>query len=802
MTTSQPQSQLKMMQANRKLPRLKSVGTRLFLLVMGGALVGLGSMAYLFYNSLRKEVEAEIRQTLSSKVNLIDGQVQQAEALAKSLRTTVATLHAQGVETPETYIKLTLELFKNRPDYVTGLGFMQREYGVLPKKPWFGPYYLLDPGVPDFPGKLLPAPDNKIRYVDENTPGDFYPESDYWKDYMVPQKTLWADPYEYYGFFYTTFYIPIYDDQKQWLGGVSVDFDARTFEKSLQDKVIREAGYFALLTDSGQIVAYPPDPQKGLKAETVKSIPGLESVWSRLQNGQSGLIKERGTYWVYQRIPSTNWVALASVPSEVVLRPVLLITVGGAVAAGLLLAGIVVVAVQYLNRRLKPILDKCNKLAATDAQTLARLANEDEVGRVSVSFFNLIDQLATKEEQIRQEVARAVQAQEELKRAVEVEREGEALQAEVGQLLEVVAAVEEGDFTVQAPVSDRVTGLVADTFNRLIEEIAKVLAQVLEAARQVSAGADNLEQIAEVVVTNADRQAQEVEQALSLSERVERSAESAAQQLQVSNQSLLTLDSTVLDGQAAMADLTRATEMLRQGTDRIVQQMKTLGEFVGLTEQLVRDQNQIAMQTQVLALNASLVAARACEQQNPRQFAVAAKEFEAIADQVSKLAQQTNEGLSVLEQRTTQVQNVVAAVDAGVQNLGGLVGGFTEGVERSTEAFNNVQMVTANVLQAGEAVTQSSQDIINTVRSTAAAMRDIAELAQRTVRLTQNTRHQSETMGDLSTRLLQRVEFFRLPTELLLQSSSESESVDLSETGESAGSSLSPTVRSVLVGEE
>jgi twitching motility protein PilJ len=771
-------------------------------------------MAYLFYDALRKEVEAEIRVTLNSKVASIDGQMRQAEGMARALRDSVATLHNRGVRDPETYKQLLFELFKGRPQSVIGMGFGQAAYGILTNKQWFYPYYFLDPGTSDAPGKKLPPPYDSVRFLDENQPGDFYPEMDYWKEYMAAQKTVWVEPTAYFGVFYSNFYLPIYDANKKWIGSLTVDYNANSFNKILKSSVIRNAGYFVVLSaDSGTIISYPRDAQKAIKGETYQSIPELASAWSQLQQKQSGLVRVRGTYWAYERLPAApNWIAVASVPANVVLDPVLSIVVGGTAAAGLLLAIVVFLAVQYLNRRLQPILDECNKLAATDAQTLVRLENEDEVGRLSVSFFNLIDQLAAKEEQIRQEVARAVQAQEELKRAAEAEREGEVLQAEVGQLLEVVAAVEEGDFTVQAPVSDRVTGLVADTFNRTIEELAKVLAQVLEAARQVSAGADNLEQIAGVVATNADRQAQEVDRVLSLSEQVERSAESAAQQIQVSNQSLLALDSTVLDGQTAIAALTGATEVLRQGTDRIVQQMKTLGEFVGLTEQLVRDQNQIATQTQVLALNASLVAARAAEQQNPRQFAVAAKEFEAIADQVSKLAQQTNEGLSVLEQRTTQIQNVVATVDAEVQNLGGLVGGFTQGVERSTEAFSNVQIVTANAVQAGEAVTQSSQDIINTVRLTATAMRDITELAQRTVRLTQNTRHQSEAMGILSARLLQRVEFFRLPAALLPQQPPEPESVDLSETGESTvdtnsteverGSSLSATVRSVLLGEE
>jgi twitching motility protein PilJ len=372
--------------------------------------------------------------------------------------------------------------------------------------------------------------------------------------------------------------------------------------------------------------------------------------------------------------------------------------------------------------------------------------------------------------------AQKLETQEQL-----AKQENEILQTDVGNLLDIVSAVEEGDLTVQAPVSDRVTGLVADTFNRLTEELAKVLGQVVGASRQVSQSASNLEEIAATVVTNAEQQAQGVTQALTLSEQVELSAQNATQQLQVSNQALLDLSATVLEGQTAMTGLTQGTEILRQGSDRIVQQMKTLGEFVGLAEQFVRDQGQIASQTQVLALNASLVAARAAEQQNPKQFAVAAKEFEAIADQVSKLAQLTNDGLSVLEQRTTQIQNVVSMVDAEVQNLGGLVGGFTQGVEQSTQVFDNVQLVATDAVRSGEAISQLNREIISSVQSTATAMRGIADIAQRTAQLTQNARSQSEAMRQLSAQLLERVEFFRLPAEALQQQ----EPVNLAQAQES-----------------
>lgn len=343
--------------------------------------------------------------------------------------------------------------------------------------------------------------------------------------------------------------------------------------------------------------------------------------------------------------------------------------------------------------------------------------------------------------------------------------ESETLQTEVGHILDVVSTVEEGDLRVRANVSDRATGLVADTLNRLIEELAQVLAQVLGTARLVSSGSNNLEQIATTVATNADQQSESVTQVLNLSEQVEQSAQDSAEQINATNKSMLTLSTAVEEGQAAIATLTQGIEVLQQGTDRIVQQMKTLGEFVGLADQFVQDQSQIASLTQVLSLNAALVAARAAEQRDPRQFAVVAREFESIAAQVSKLATQTNDGLEALEQRTGQIHSVVSAIDADVQSLGGLVSGFNQGVEQSSLVFNNVQTVTKEAVQAGVTVGQSASAIVNATQSTAEAMRDIADFAKRTAQLTQKTRVQSEAMGDLSAQLLQRIQFFQLPTE-------------------------------------
>jgi methyl-accepting chemotaxis protein PixJ len=351
--------------------------------------------------------------------------------------------------------------------------------------------------------------------------------------------------------------------------------------------------------------------------------------------------------------------------------------------------------------------------------------------------------------------------------------ESDRTQAEIIQLLDTVSEVEEGDFITRAKVSDRSMGLVSDTFNRLLEQLGQVLAQTLGTAQQVSANAAELEKLSNQVVETAEKQAQDASQVLNLTEQVQHSAQNSTTVVNLNNQSLTHVRATVEEGQTAISKMTLGITILQQGTDRIIQQMKTLGEFVGLADQFVQEQSQIAYLTQVLAVNATLVAARASEQKDPRYFATVAREFEGIAAQVSSLAQQTNDGLQSLQQRTEQIHSVVSTIDVEVQGLGGLVSGFTDGVTQSESIFSNMESVTGRVLETSEAVAESSQQIVDAAKSTAKVMRDISLLAARTAKLTKKTQRKSEGMEILSGRLLERFGFFRLPEEMITSSRQE-----------------------------
>ncbi len=357
----------------------------------------------------------------------------------------------------------------------------------------------------------------------------------------------------------------------------------------------------------------------------------------------------------------------------------------------------------------------------------------------------------------------ATEAQQRQEQESATRSENEQLQQDIGELLDVVSEIESGNLRVQARVNDRATGLVGDTLNRLSEELGRTLSQVSTAARRVDANSKTQKQMAATVAQNTSKQAEEVSQMLVLTGNVRQSARDTMQQLAVTNQSLTTLQSSVTQGQGTIATLDREIDVLQAGSDRIVQKIKTLGEFVGLADRFVQDQGEIVTQTQILALNASLVAARAAEQRDPKQFAAVAREFELVATQVSQLAQQTNEGLTDLEQRSSQIHKVVSSVDLDVQKMGGLVDTFTHGVKQASDVFQTVQEVTAQAVRSGHLVAAASEKIVTATDSTTAAIDSISALSQQISHQSQDAQNLGDRLSLLSTDLLENIQIFKLP---------------------------------------
>ncbi len=354
------------------------------------------------------------------------------------------------------------------------------------------------------------------------------------------------------------------------------------------------------------------------------------------------------------------------------------------------------------------------------------------------------------------------EAQQRIVQQDQIVQESEVLQADIGHILDVVSLIEDGNLTAQAEVNDRATGLISDTLNRLVESLHDVITIVVSSADRVAGSAGGLEQLALETANQAQNQTESIQQIESLIAKVNSLTADSYTQALATTDAVQLAKAAVGNGQEEMSAMADGIESLQQGTDQIVRRVERLTEFVELAAQFSKEQKRVAALTRVLALNASLLSTRAVKEQDPTQFASLANEFETIANQVNELAGNTNNSLASLQHRTSQIQTVTSGLNQDVTDINQLVQKFTGEMNKSRQAFTNIQMVTDRVATVGEQVSSSSQDIVRAVSDTLTAIQSIGIIAQNTEQKATVTREQVQEMGTLAQNLLQRVEFFRL----------------------------------------
>jgi methyl-accepting chemotaxis protein PixJ len=361
-------------------------------------------------------------------------------------------------------------------------------------------------------------------------------------------------------------------------------------------------------------------------------------------------------------------------------------------------------------------------------------------------------------EKLGQEVSQKAEQQQQIL------NESHVLQEDIAHILNVVCDLEEGNLKTEADVNERATGLISDTLNRLIESLNRTVSVVTSTATQVTNSALHLESMAIETAGQAQKQTISIEEVQHLIELVNGLTASSRQQAADTSTAVDLAKSAVSNGQKEMTAMVEGIVTLQQGTEQIIKRTESLNDFVELATQFSKDQKRVAALTKVLALNASLLSGRAIEEQDPEQFTSIAREFETIATQVNNLAGETNLSLGLLQQRTTQIQTVTSGLNQDVSEINQLVQKFTNEVDLSRQAFDNIQMVTERVAAMGDQVNLSSQEIAKTVADTLKAMQSIATIAQNTENKATMTRQQVEEMRQLAGSLLKIMEFFQLRT--------------------------------------
>jgi twitching motility protein PilJ len=323
-------------------------------------------------------------------------------------------------------------------------------------------------------------------------------------------------------------------------------------------------------------------------------------------------------------------------------------------------------------------------------------------------------------------------------RASESEGENKRNQEAILRLLNEMGNLADGDLTVQASVTEDVTGAIADSINFTIEELRTLVRGINSATDQVTKATQETQAISNRLYEASQRQNKEIQVAsasvLQMAESINEVSQTATQSARVAQQSLAAAEK---GGQVVQNQIAGMNEIRAQIQDTS-KRIKRLGESSMEIGEIVELISDITEQTNVLALNAAIQAASAGE---------AGRGFTVVAEEVQRLAERSGEA-------TKQIEAIVKTIQADTQDAVAAMEKSTVGVVEGTklsdaagQALTEIQKVSRDLADLISRISAQTQMQSASVTDVTRGMQGILKITEET---TEGTKQTNVSIGQLT----------------------------------------------------
>lgn len=326
------------------------------------------------------------------------------------------------------------------------------------------------------------------------------------------------------------------------------------------------------------------------------------------------------------------------------------------------------------------------------------------------------------------------------------------LQQKAQALLEKVSNLSQGDLTVRATVTDDEIGIVADSYNKTISSLQKLVREVKEAAKEVEQNAGSNQSVIDSLATNAIEQAQSMALAMQQIQKMTNSIAAVSENALEAENIVSQANATIVSGDTTMSQAVARISALQNTVSETEQKVKTLGESSQEISQVVNSISRFAAQTHLLALKASIEAARAGEQ---------GKGFATIAEEVRSLAAQSATATSDIENLVAKIQletgEVVSAMAEGTKQ----VTKGTELVKQTRQELHQVTLASQNISQLISSIAESAKGQSQISHQVKESISNVAVTAQTNSQSATQVSVQIDRLFAVATKLQSHIDKFK-----------------------------------------
>ncbi|GAB4316851.1 MAG: hypothetical protein Kow0091_24210 [Geminocystis sp.] len=453
-----------------------------------------------------------------------------------------------------------------------------------------------------------------------------------------------------------------------------------------------------------------------------------------------------GRFFKMLSIPETNFLGVISVDqSEIYREGNQLAFIFGSLAfflAILAIASIILLA-QNFSEPLTNLTNKAKQVAQGNLEVEATLEGTEENRILAYNFNGLVKR-----------VKQLIQEQEAI--ANQQIEEKEKLEMGIYQLLEDLQDAVDGDLTVRASLSSMEMSTVADLCNAILDSLQDIASQVQKSSKQVISALEKDEQSIKELTKEAIEENYKTMDTLvsvkNMSETIAKIAQSANQAATLADDAY----SATEESSKGMDATVNTIVSLRNTVGETAKKMKRLGESSQKISQVVSLIEEIALKTNLLAINASVEASRAGEQ--GQGFTVVAEQVGALAEQSASATKEIAKIVAEIQRETQEVTNAMESGTTQVVNT-------TQLVETTKQQLEQVLTRSRNINQLMQSISQSTVSQAQTSQTVQELMEQIAYQSEERLDYSQKIVESIQATSQIAQQLESAVEQFKVSEE-------------------------------------